>query len=260
MKQQLAAKMPPLPEREFNRALKEVIRETTSDSFDSVDDVSASIARMFANPDSDQFKRCSGWISGKEIERLEREDVKRYAGIVKASTGMNRDDEFRTLRDRAKKEIYIVGAGMGKLARLAEHSLSNQLQRVPIHLYMLNPEYLKAHSDYADLLSEFFSIRNFPKYVQLQFESLYQFCEEHNSKPDCAHRIALSTYSVPPTASMVIIDPASRNGEMVVEFFTYHCGEDRPLLTVRKGGGKKMFDSLYEHAKLLFEDCEEVIS
>ena len=240
--------------------LKREIRTTTSDSFNSIDDVGASIARMFANSDSNQFSKCPGWISGKEIKRLEREDAKRYSGIIKASTGTNRDDEFRTLRDRARKEIYIIGAGMGKLARLAEHSLSNQLQRVPIHLFMLNPRFLQEHKDYADLLSSFFGIRNFPDYVQLQFQSLKQFCEEHNNSINCRNKITLATYNVPPTSSMVIIDPETRSGEMVVEFFTYRCGEERPLLTVKKRAGKNMFDSIYDHAKLLFQDCEQVVS
>ena len=32
--------------------------------------------------------------------------------------GLNRDEEFRMIRDRAQKEIFIVGAGMSKLSRL----------------------------------------------------------------------------------------------------------------------------------------------
>lgn len=46
---------------------------------------------------------------------------------------------------------------------------------------------------------------------------------------------------------------------MVVEYFTYHCGEERPLFIIKKEKKTKMFDSLYTHAEQLFLASKEVV-
>ena len=172
---------------------------------------------------------------------------------------MDRDREFRLIRDRAQSEIHIIGAGMSKLTRLAANSLKDQLRSVSVHLYMLDPDYLESNTDYAHLLEDFFGIRDFAAYVRLSFRSLKAFCEEHNSDPNSKNRITLSTYTVLPTMSMVVIDSQSKSAEMVVEYFTYHCGEERPLFIIKKEKKTKMFDSLYTHAEQLFLASKEVV-
>lgn len=87
---------------------------------------------------------------------------------------------------------------------------------------------------HAHLLEDFFGIRDFAAYVRLSFRSLKAFCEDHNSDPNSKNRITLSTYTVLPTMSMVVIDSQSKSAEMVVEYFTYHCGEERPLFIIKK--------------------------
>ena len=67
------------------------------------------------------------------------------------------------------------------------------------------------------------------------------------------------TYTVLPTMSMVVIDSQSKSAEMVVEYFTYHCGEERPLFIIKKEKKTKMFDSLYTHAEQLFLASKEVV-
>lgn len=57
----------------------------------------------------------------------------------------------------------------------------------------------------------------FVQYVRLAYDTLSQFCNNHNNNPNCKHRISLSTNITIPTMSMVIIDPTSNNGELVVE-------------------------------------------
>lgn len=238
--------------------LKNKIREKMSSEYDNIGQIAASISRIFSNNES-QFSKSSGWVSGKEFEKVRKNLIAQYSGIEKASIGLDRDEEFRLIRDRAKKEIYIIGAGMSKLSRLATNSLKKQLQNVPIHLYMLDPNYLESNNDYAKLLEDFFGIANFKEYVRLSFNTLYQFCIEHNSSLTCKNRISLSTYSTIPTMSMVTIDPKSNSGELVVEYFNYHCGEERPLLVVKKSRSAQMFDSLYSNAKHLFAASHEVI-
>lgn len=238
--------------------LKNKIREKMSSEYDNIGHISASISRIFSNTEA-RFSRASGWVAGKEFERVKKNFIAQYSGIEKASIGLDRDEEFRLIRDRAKKEIYIIGAGMSKLSRLATNSLEKQLQNVPIHLYMLDPNYLEANCDYATLLEDFFGIPNFKEYVRLSFNTLSKFCNDHNNNSDCKHRITLSTYITIPTMSMVIIDPISNHGELVVEYFNYHCGEERPLLVVKKSRGTQMFDSLYSNAENLFKAANEVI-
>ena len=151
--------------------LKRMIRSKMSAEYSDIGDVSSAISRMFAN-NPKQFQKCSGWVSGREYLRTESALSSQYSGIISASIGLNRDEEFRLLRDRATKEISIIGAGMSKLSRLAINSLENQASRVPIHLYMLDPDYLESHPAYAQLLEEYFGIQGFPKYVRLSFSAL----------------------------------------------------------------------------------------
>lgn len=227
--------------------LKKQIRSKMSSEYSDIGQVSAAISRMFAN-NTAQFDKCSGWISGKEAKKMECDILSRYSGISKASIGLDRDAEFRKLRDRAKKEIYIIGAGMSKLSRLAQNSLENQLKHVPIHLYMMDPEYLENNQNYAALVETFFGMQGFAKIVRMSYDSLKVFCELHNSNPLSKNKITLSTYTTIPTMSMVLIDPNTRNAELSVEYFTYRCGEERPLFLVKKGAATALFDSLSLHA------------
>lgn len=240
------------------KELKRAIQSKMSAEYNEIGEISAAISRIFSN-NAAQFEKCSGWVAGREFKKSEKNLISQYEGVKKASIGLDRDEEFRLLRDRAKSEIYIIGAGMSKLARLAGNSLENQLQRVPIHLYMLDPDYLEANVEYSRLLEDFFGIRNFTEYVKLSFRSLKDFCEEHNNNANCKNRITLSTYTVPPTMSMVIIDPQKGSAEMVVEYFTYHCGEERPLFSIKKEKRTKMFTSLYAHANQLFKASKEIV-
>lgn len=238
--------------------LRRKIREKMSSEYNNISQISAAISRIFSNNES-QFSKSSGWVSGRDFEKEKRDLIAKYSGIEKASIGLDRDEEFRLIRDRAKKEIYIIGAGMSKLARLATNSLEKQSQNVPIHLYMLDPNYLETNDNYAKLLEDFFGIPNFKEYVRLSFDTLSKFCNNHNNNPNCKHRISLSTYTTIPTMSMVIIDPLSKSGELVVEYFNYHCGEERPLLVVKSAKNAQMFDSLRSNAEHLFAASIEVI-
>ena len=238
--------------------LKGKLREKMSAEYANADQISTAIARMFAN-NVRQFEKCSGWVSGKEFQKSERVWVEQFSGVYKASTGLNRDEEFRMIRDRAQKEIFIVGAGMSQLSRLASHSLESQLQKVPIHLYMLDPRYLEEHPDISDLLENFFNIPKFTQHVRMSFDALKNFCESRNNSGEYEHRISLSIYRSVPTMSMVMIDPDSRSGELVVEYFSYQCGEERPLFAIKKQRKTQMFHSLYAQANNLFKTAEEVV-
>jgi hypothetical protein len=213
--------------------LKRAIQSKMSAEYNEISGISAAISRIFAN-NSEQFDKCSGWIAGREFKKAEKGILSQYEGVKKASIGLDRDREFRLIRDRAQSEIHIIGTGMSKLARLAANSLKDQLRSVSVHLYMLDPDYLESNTDYAHLLEDFFGIRDFAAYVRLSFRSLKAFCEDHNSDPNSKNRITLSTYTVLPTMSMVVIDSQSKSAEMVVEYFTYHCGEERPLFIIKK--------------------------
>jgi|GEM_PF-1357200 hypothetical protein len=253
-----SAKFPVQNEDERYKQLKRAIQSKMSGEYHEISGVSAAISRIFAN-NAAQFEKCSGWVAGREFKKSEKALLSQYEGVKRASIGLDRDEEFRLLRDRAQSEIYIIGAGMSKLARLASNSLENQLRAVSVHLYMLDPDYLVNNKEYAKLLEDFFGIRDFAEYVKLSFKSLKAFCEDHNNNPKAKNRITLSTYTAPPTMSMVVIDPQTKNAEMVVEYFTYHCGEERPLFNIKKEKTTKMFDSLYTHAEYLFNASKEVI-
>lgn len=238
--------------------LKRKIRERMSVEYSDIGQISFAIAQMFSNNPS-QFKKCSGWVAGRDFKNSEKALLSQYSGIRKASIGLDRDEEFRLIRDRANKEIYIIGAGMSKLSRVASNSLEKQLHKVPIHLFMLDPDYLEAHPDFAGQLDDFFGMPKFKEYVRLSYDTLFKFCNDCNNNPKIKNRITLSTYTTLPTMSMVLIDPNSSNAEMVVEYFTYRCGEERPLFLIKNDRRTKMFSSVYAHAQHLFAASKEVI-
>lgn len=253
-----SATLPLQTNDERYKALKKALQEKISAEYSNISEVSLAISRMFAN-NPEQFSKCSGWVSGRNFKSSEKKIIEQYSGVCKASIGLNRDEEFRLLRDSAKKEIFIIGAGMSKLSRLAQNSLMNQLERVPIHLYMLDPQYLEDHEEQANIIEAFFDIPDFKEYVRLSYNTLKRFCEAHNNNSKSKNRITLSTYTTLPTMSMVVIDPYSKNAQMFVEYFTFRCGEERPLFLVKDQKNTQMFKSLFSHANKLFAASCEVV-
>ena len=252
------ARHPVETEDERYKELKGHLLNTMSSTYKDIGQISFEISRMFSN-NTKQFNRCSGWVSGKDFRKSEKSLIAQYSGVNAVSVGLNRDEQFYSIRERAKKEINIIGAGMNKLARISLKSLESQLEKVPVHLYMLNPKYLENNSEYAALLEDFFDIKRFHRFVRLSYDTLKEFCEDHNNSPDCKNRISLSAYNAIPSMSMVLIDPNTTNAEMIVEFFTYKCGEKRPLLYVKNKNQSQMYESLYKQAKELFKASVEVV-
>lgn len=238
--------------------LKKAVTSKMSIVCDEVGKVGSAISRSFSNHE-DEFNKCAGWISGSDYKKSINKISERYSGIVSASMGLNRDEAFRGLRDRAKKEIIIIGAGMSKLSKYALDSMEKQLMNVPIHLYMMDPKYIESHKGFATTVEDFFGIKNFKKFVRLSYDALCDFCNAHNSNPNCKNKITLSTYKTLPTLSMVLIDKDTKGGEMVVEYFTYRCGEERPLFSLKNGNKAYMYQSLLGNAYKLIEASESII-
>ena len=238
--------------------LKKKVQSKMSDEYSDIGGVASAVSRIFSN-NSKQFEKCTGWVSGKDFHDYEYTVKKRYSGIVSASIGLNRDEEFRSIRDRATNEMYIIGAGMSKLSKYALNSIERQLKQADINLYMLDPFFLESNRDYAILLEDFFNISRFAENVRLSYDTLLEFCAKKNSDKANTHRITLSVYKTIPTMSLVIIDPRKKDGEMVVEYFTYKSGEERPLFRIMKQREKGLFESIYSQALKFTSSTRRVI-
>lgn len=181
-------------------------------------------------------------------------------GVQSVSSGRGRDDAFADLRARAQESIVIVGVAMLYLSKLVLHTLEQQAERVPIDILMLDPELVENDPNFEALLSDFFRFNDFAKLLRNSFEALKNMCQTWNNggsgrkKPK--NRMSLHVYRSLPTMSMVMIDASDalkeRRGEIVVEFFLYQCGGDRPRLHVRNTGNEEdlFFRTRREYSRL----------
>ena len=188
----------------------------------------------------------------------------RYKFLKNLSTGLDRDRHFIDIRGRAREHVTILGTGMSKLSKYAltgPGSLKTLLEHVSIDLLMIDPEYLK-DKIVAKELENFFGIPRFADNVKLSYDVLEKFCQDHNNSPDCKNRITLSVYSTIPTMSVVMIDENTNGAEAVIEFYGYHSGETRVLMSVQKNNydiKKDIFLSTWEHIKEMRERCSRVV-
>ena len=189
-------------------------------------------------------------------------DNSKYAGIVKVSTGFDRDKEFIEIRERATQSITILGVGMSKLSKYAlygTHSLEKLLKRMDVELMMYDPAYLEENEEFSKMLEDFFGIGYFAQNVRTAYDTLVSFCKKHNNDPKYKHKITLYTYTTVPTMSAVIIDEQSDNGELVLEHFGYHSGQNRPLFLVKKVEQNSLFDCIKEQINMLKEYRSQVV-
>lgn len=190
-------------------------------------------------------------------------NIKQYAGIIKVSTGFDRDKEFIEIRERATKSITILGVGMSKLSKYAlcgSHSLETLLKKMDIELMMYDPEYLEKNKEFASMLEDFFGIKYFASNVRTAYNTLLQFCKEHNNNKSKYnnHNIKLYTYTTIPTMSAVIIDEEYECGEIVLEHFGYHSGQNRPLFLIKKIEENSLFDCVKDQIFMLKENKSQV--
>jgi hypothetical protein len=155
-------------------------------------------------------------------------------GLISVSTGRGRDDDFQAIRARAKHKIIVVGIGMSQISMYARRTLNEQAKLVPIDFMMIDPDFLNSNPAVTCQLQEFLDIRDFSATVRASYTSLEILAKETNSDGNYLQRMQLRVYRTIPTMSMVMIDPDTPNGELIVEFFLYHSGEHRPRFHVRK--------------------------
>jgi hypothetical protein len=154
--------------------------------------------------------------------------IEKYLGVTSFSSGSGRDDAFQNIRKKAKEKIFILGIAMSNISSYGKDSLAEQGKNVDIDLLMFDPDYLYAHADFTKSLETFLNMKDFRQTVRTSFEELKEFCSQWNSNNYNQHKFRLRTYNTIPTASMVLIDPDTKNGECVIEFFLYTSGEKRP--------------------------------
>lgn len=167
----------------------------------------------------------------------EKNTPKNIGGIEKVSIGFDRDKDFIEIRERAVHSITILGVGMSKLSKYAltgQHSLERLSRKMDINLIMYDPDYLEKNERIALMMEDFFGIRHFSQNVRIAFDTLKEFCINHNNSQTNKYRINLFVYSSIPTMSAVIIDEEYDKGEVLTEFFCYHCGQNRPLFLVKR--------------------------
>lgn len=179
---------------------------------------------------------------------------KQYNDVKKVSNGLDRDKDFIEIRERASKSITILGAGMSKLSRYAlygMYSLDLLSKKMDVHIMMLDPNILENNSCFANMCEDFFGIDKFAENVRTSYDILKKYCDAHNSNSNNKYKIILSTYSTIPTMSAVIIDEETQQGEIVIEYFGYHCGQNRPLLLIQKNGDNGLFECVKEQINML---------
>ncbi len=160
-------------------------------------------------------------------------------GVHDISSGRGRADAFRDIRSRAQQNIVIVGVAMHQLSKLALNSLEEQASRVPIEMLMMDPKALEEDKGLNELLSEFLRFEEVSSLVRNSYTALEKLCTRWNSTSP-KHRMSLRVYRSLPTMSMVMVDassdPSDGQGELVIEFFLYQCGEYRPRFHILNTG------------------------
>lgn len=213
----------------------------------------------------DRLKRPGGYrvsdYDGKDISAEKAHPSLR--GIKKVSIGFDRDKDFIEIRERAEHSITVLGVGMSKLSKYAltgQYSLESLSQKMEINLIMYDPDYLEENKTLSLMLEDFFGIKHFSQNVRLAFDTLKEFCSNHNNSPACKYRINLSVYSSIPTMSAVIIDEEYTKGEVLIEFFCYRCGQNRPLFLVKRHQDEKndLFNCLKGQIDILKEKSRRI--
>lgn len=198
-------------------------------------------------------------MNGQKMEKAGYDD--QFKDVTKISTGLDRDKDFIELRERAAHSITILGVGMSKLSKYAlygTHSLKKVAEKMDVNLMMLDPEALEKNKVLADMCEDFFGIGKFTESVRSSFDVLRDYCDKHNADADNKHKIILSVYSTVPTMSAVIIDEETEQGEIVVEYFGYHCGQNRPLLLIHKNEKDGLFECIKEQIHMLKGKCKVI--
>jgi hypothetical protein len=176
-------------------------------------------------------------------------------GLVGVSAGHGRREAFEGIRQKAQREVIIVGAAMVNLAAWQLKSLKATAARVPVEVMMMDPDALASEPGRAVLFEQFFDIRDFASRVRASFDQLVSDFTKWNQSGE-TKPVTLRTYSTLPTMSMVMRDSPStlypHDGEAVVEFFLYQCGTDRPRIHVLNDG-----DSDHLFLRILRE-CESL--
>ncbi len=179
-------------------------------------------------------------------------------GVISASAGTGRIEAFQGIRDRAKKRIIIVGIGMSHLTSYAEKTLARQARSVPIEFLMLDPVFLEKNRAFAKVLQKFLGIRDFANVAKASYNFLKTFVRKHNKSTK--HKHTLRVYSTIPTMSMVMIDPDTPRGEVVIEFFLHKSGEYRPRFHIEN---TRRPNDLFSHFRneydRLCEDARTVV-
>lgn len=183
----------------------------------------------------------------------------KFNEVKKISIGLDRDKDFIEIRERATRSITILGVGMSKLSKYAlygRHSLEKVSKKMNVNLMMFDPDTLEKNNELASMCEDFFGIGKFTKSVRDSYDILKEYCDKHNSDANNKYKINLLTYSTIPTMSAVIIDEETDNGEVVVEYFGYHCGQSRPLLLIQKNKEDGLFECIKEQINMLKQKCD----
>lgn len=202
-------------------------------------------------------------LNSEDSEEKTDSVIMKYKGIRRVSTGLDRDKEFIEIRERAKKSITILGVGMSKFSKYAlhgSHSLRTLAQKMDVHLIMYDPEILEKNQEFAEMMEDFFGIGHFAENVRTAYNTLVEYCDKHNKNPANKYKITLYTYTTIPTMSAVIIDEEYEYGEIVLEYFGYHCGQNRPLFVINRLKEDCLFDYIREQINMLKENKCQVVT
>jgi hypothetical protein len=185
----------------------------------------------------------------------------KYLGVASFSIGKGRADAFQDIRERAKHNIFIVGIGMSNISNYARQSLAKQALKVPIDILMIDPEILELNPEYAQILEDFFDMKDFTKLARKSFDVLKDFCVDWNSNQYHQNKIRLRVYKALPTASLVIIDTDHDTGEAVIEFFISYSGERRPRFLCKniRPDEKNMFGVLKDKYYTLWNNSRKIV-
>jgi hypothetical protein len=148
-----------------------------------------------------------GWI------RADAENV-----LIAMPDSLARGHYYRSLRERAKQSIFIMGAGLSQISQQKEE-LSAQLQKgVNIRILGIDPRYA-SNSSNKKTINAFFHVeqyRPFSERAKLASYQIVSFIEELKQR-EMQGRLEYRVFDFIPTTNLTVIDEKHPYASMVYE-------------------------------------------
>jgi len=192
-------------------------------------------------------------------ERMSDIEKEKKLGIYNIKAGDKRDISYGYLREKAKKKIILIGAGMSILSEQFDESLEAQAKHVEIEIFMLNPYSFKELSIEEKIkYNEYFQKKDLESDIEKSYYIFRGICQRANSIN--TKKVKLYLYNTIPAFNMAMIDPDSENAEMIYEPNLYANKAKQPSLEIIGVDNNLIFNiikDVYEKLKFISIDATD---